>query len=386
MGKSLRDKAAITGIGETVYSKATDRSALSLTLEACLKAITDAGLVPDDIDGLIPYPSQGLTAESLITNFGLKNVRYSALTPMGGASPVAALQSAAMAIASGVAQNVLICLARGYTESNDGKITARLAEMPQMNTVGEFEMPLGANAPAQFYAPMARRHMEIFGTTSAQFAEIAITCRNNAMLNDKALMRKPMSLEDHQASRMISDPLRLYDCCLESKGAAAVVISSKDRANDLKQPPISILGVAEGHPDSPSTITQRENFVTLGIAKAAPIAFRMADVTPADINVAQIYDCFTYIVLCQLEDMGFCEKGEGGQFVTSGAIGLKGKIPINTHGGLLSEAHIAGMNHINELVRQLRRTCGERQIEDASVGLVTGYGDLGDGSIAILSR
>ncbi len=386
MGTSLRDRVAITGIGETVYSKATDRSALELALEAGLNAINDAGLQPDDIDGLIPYPSQGVTAEGLITNFNLQNIRYSALTPMGGASPVAALQSAAMAISSGVATNVLICLARGHNKANDGKIVTRLAEMPQMNTVGEFEMPVGANAPAQFYAPMARRHMELYGTTSAHFAEVALTCRENAMLNDKAIMQKVMTLEDHQTSRMISDPLRLYDCCLESKGAAAVIVSSKELARDLRQPPITIGGVAEGHPDSPSTITQRQDFVSLGIAKAAPIAFEMAGVTLDDIDVAQIYDCFTYIVMCQLEDIGFCKKGEGGDFISSGVIRRDGNLPINTHGGLLSEAHIAGMNHINELVRQLRHDCGDRQIENAEVGLVTGYGDLGDGSLAILHR
>lgn len=386
MDTSLKERVAITGIGETVYSKTTDRSAVELVLEASLNAINDAGLRPDDIDGLIPYPSQGVTAESFITNFGLKNIRYSALTPMGGASPVAALQSATMAISSGVATNVLICLARGHSKTNDGKIVTRLKEMPQMNTVGEFEMPMGANAPAQFYAPMARRHMELYGTTSAQFAEIALTCRENAILNNRAIMRKTMTLEDHQTSRMISDPLRLYDCCLESKGAAAVIVSSRELAHDLKQPLITIGGVAEGHPDSPSTITQRQDFVSLGIAKAAPIAFEMAGVTLDDIDVAQIYDCFTYILLCQLEDIGFCKKGEGGDFVASGTIRRDGNLPVNTHGGLLSEAHIAGMNHINELVRQLRGDCGDRQIENAEVGLVTGYGDLGDGSIAILHR
>jgi acetyl-CoA acetyltransferase len=154
----------------------------------------------------------------------------------------------------------------------------------------------------------------------------------------------------------------------------------------MKHMPIYIGGVAEGHPDSPSAITQRPLMTTLGISKAAPIAFGNAGVELSDIDVAQIYDCFTYIVLCQLEDLGFCKKGEGGDFVASGALKRNGCLPINTHGGLLSEAHMAGMNHINELVRQLRGHCGERQIKGAEVGLVTGFGDLGDGSIAILHR
>ena len=380
----LCDAAAVTGVGETAYVRETTKSPLALTLEASLNAIRDAGLDPKDIDGVIPYGAGGIVAEDFITNFGLPDLRYSALTPMGGASPVAAIQSAVMAVASGVARHVLVTLGRGSISA--GRITDRLAQMAQMRVVGEFEMPLGTNAPAQFYAHMARRHMETFGTRSEQFAEVAMTCRRHAQMNPRAMMQKPMTLADHQSSRMIADPLRLFDCCLESAGAAAVVVSRAEQAPDLAQQPVYISGVAEGHPDSPSAITHRPELTRLGIARAAPVAFEMAGITHADIDVAEIYDCFTYIVICQLEDMGFCAKGEGGDFVSGGRIGLGGELPINTHGGLLSEAHIAGMNHIVELVRQLRGACGERQVADAEVGLVTGYGDLGDGSIAIMHR
>jgi acetyl-CoA acetyltransferase len=233
---------------------------------------------------------------------------------------------------------------------------------------------------------MARRHMELYGTTSRQFGEIAVTTRRHAALHGNAIMTSPLTLEDHQASRMIADPLRLFDCSLESDGAAAVVVSSAERARDMARPPVYVMGVAEGHPDSPSVISQRPDLTGIGLAKAAPRAFAMAGVRPDDVDVAEIYDCFTYTVLCQIEDLGFCRKGEGGPFVETGAIRLDGRLPINTHGGLLSQAHMAGLNHVVELVRQLRGEGGATQVPDAEVGLVTGYGDMGDGSIAIMRR
>jgi acetyl-CoA acetyltransferase len=380
---SLREKGAVTGVGETAYMRGTDRTPLSLQLEASLNAIADAGLSPRDIDGVIPYGTSAV-AEDFVTNFGIRDLRFSATTPMGGASPVAAIQCAIAAISAGICNHVLLSL--GRTGYSGGRIGTRVMQTPQFHVIGEFEMPSGAIAPAQLYAAMARRHMELYGTTSRQLGEIAVSTRHNATLNANATMKKPITLEDHQTSRMISDPLRLLDCSLESDGGAAVVISSAERARDLRKPPIVVMGVAEGHPDSPSAITQRPDMTRLGLAKAAPKAFAMAGVTHDDIDVAEIYDCFTYIVLCQLEDAGFCKKGEGGAFVASGAIRLDGKLPINTHGGLLSQAHMAGMNHVVELVRQLRGDAGAAQVRDATVGLVTGYGDMGDGSIAIMRR
>ncbi len=379
---SLHEQGAVTGVGETEYMRGTDRTPLSLQLEASLKAIDDAGLKPTDIDGVIPY-GLGAVAEDFVTNFGISDLRFSATTPMGGASAVAAIQCAVAAIHAGICNHVLLAI--GRTGHSGGRIGARVQQMPQFRVVGEFEMPSGAIAPAQLYAPMARRHMELYGTTSLHFAEIAVSTRNNAMLNPNATMKRPITAEDHQNSRMISDPLRLLDCSLESDGGAAVVISAAERARDMRQRPVLVMGAAEGHPDSPSAITQRPDMTTLGLAKAAPRAFAMAGVTPDDIDVAEIYDCFTYNVLCQIEDAGFCKKGEGGPFVASGAIRLDGRLPVNTHGGLLSQAHMAGMNHIVELVRQLRGAAAA-QVRDAEIGLVTGYGDMGDGSIAIMRR
>jgi acetyl-CoA acetyltransferase len=382
---SLRDKSCVTGVGETVYMRGSTKTAFELQIESSLKAISDAGLSPKDIDGIIPIGLISGTADDFIDNFGLPDLRFSAVVPHGGASPAMALQCAAAAVASGACNHVLITFGRNVSAAAN-KAGARIHNMPQFHFVTEFEYAMGAIAPAQLYAPMARRHMELYGTTIEQFGEVAVACREHALLNDNAVMKKPITLEDHRNSRMIADPFRLLDCSLESDGGAAVVISATERAGDLRHRKVYISGVAEGHPDSPGAITQRPDMTSLGIAKAAPRAFQMAGVTPADIDVAEIYDCFTYAVIRQLEDMGFCAKGEGGPFVQGGRLKLGGALPTNTHGGLLSQAHVWGLNHIVELVRQLRGDAGLAQVKDAEVGLVTGYGDMGDGALAIMRR
>ncbi len=382
-GMSLRGKGAITGIGETAYERASPFSAFELQIQASLAAIRDAGLDPKDIDGIIPIGITGAPAELFVMNFGIPDLRFSALAPLGGASGIAAVQCAIAAISAGLCNHVLIPAGRNV--SSGARAGVRIHQMPQFHLVTEYELPQGAIAPAQLYAPMARRHMELYGTTSRQFAEIAVGIREHALLNENAVMKKPITIADHQNSRMIADPFRLFDCSLESDGGAALVVSSAERARDMPQPRVVILGSGEGHPDTPSSITQRPDMTRLGIAKAAPRVFEMAGVTHADIDVAEIYDCFTYIVLCQLEDMGFCKKGEGGPFVEDGKLRLGGSLPTNTHGGLLSQAHMLGMNHIVELVRQLRHQGGRAQVAGAEIGLVTGYGDMGDGAMAIMS-
>ena len=383
---TLRDKACVTGVGETTYMRGSTQSAFELQIEASLKAIADAGLDPKQIDGVIPIGIVSATAEDFIDNFGIPDMRFSALVPHGGASPVMALQCAAAAVAAGVCNHVLIAFGRNVTGAAATKAGARIHTMPQFHYVTEFEYPIGNAAPAQIYAPMAQRHMALYGTKVSHFGEVAVAHRQHALLNDNAVMKKPMTLEDHANSRMIADPFRLFDCSLESDGGAACIVSSAERASDLKHRRIFISGTAAGHPDQPGAITQRPDITSLGIAKAAQRAFQMAGVTHADIDVAEIYDCFTYAVIRQLEDLGFCKKGEGGPFVEGGRLRLDGALPTNTHGGLLSQAHVWGLNHIVELVRQLRGNAGRAQVKDAEVGLVTGYGDLGDGAVAIMRR
>ena len=379
---TLNGSAAVAGIGETQYTRSATETALQLQLRASLLAIEDAGLDADDIDGVIPIGITGAPAEEYVHNLGLTDLRFSGLVPHGGASPVGALQMAAAAISAGICTTVLV--PSGRNVSSGAKAGARIHQMPQFHYVTEFERPVGAIAPAQLYAPMARRHMELYGTTSRQLAEIAVAIRAHAALNEHAVMRTPITVEDHQASRMITEPFRLLDCSLESDGGAAYIVTSPERARDLRHPPVTLRGVAMGHPDSPSSITQRPELTRLGVAKGAPRAFEMAGVRHDDIDVAEIYDCFTWVVLCQLEDLGFCAKGEGGKFVEDGRLGLGGALPTNTHGGLLSQGHMLGMNHVVELVRQLRGDGGAAQVANARIGLVTGYGDMGDGGVAIL--
>ncbi|MEX1255391.1 MAG: transporter [Dehalococcoidia bacterium] len=387
---SLKDQACIVGVGETAYTrdKTSTASSLTLQLEASLRAIEEAGLTPKQIDGIMPFPGLG-SAEEFAANLGIDDLRFAATVHMGGAAPVASLQSAAMAVAGGVATHVLIPAGwNAYSGRRASETVATdVSSMPGGAIARDYYLPYGLTAPPQWYALMARRHMHEFGTTPEQLGAIALTMRKHAQLNPRAVMRdRPMTIEEYLASPEIAGPYRLFDCCLETDGAAAVVVTSAERARDLKQRPVFISGVAEGHPYPADEITNRADIFRTGLTSAAPLAFAMAGVTPRDVDFAQVYDCFTFEALQQIEEAGFCKRGEGGAFVEGGRIELSGELPVNTHGGLLSEAHVLGMNHIVEAVRQLRGEAGARQVPDAKIGVVTGWGDFGDGSIAVLRR
>ena len=386
----MKDKACIVGVGESAYTRNADDPASVLTnqLQAATHAIADAGLSNNQIDCLIPS-QYGPTTEELAANLGVEELRYATTVHMGGAAAVASVQTAAMAVAAGVADYALVVTGwNGYSATRTRSVLASdTSVIPGGDIARDYYMPYGLTVPAQWYALIARRHMHEFGTTAEQLGAIALAMRKHAQLNERAVMReRAMTIEDYLASPVIAHPYRLFDCCLETDGAAAVVVTTAERARDLQRKPVYIMGAAAGHPYPADDITNREDIYETGLTAAAPRAFAMAGVTPGDVDFAQIYDCFTFEVLQQIEEAGFCKRGEGGAFVQGGRIELGGQLPVNTHGGLLSEAHVLGMNHVVEAVRQLRGEAGERQVADAEIGVVTGWGDFGDGSIVVLRR
>ena len=374
---TLRNKVALVGVGESDIGKVPTMSGLGLNAQAARRALDDAGLKVGDIDGVLtaysftePYFMLGTV---LCEYLGLKP-RFNASMVVGGASPAVMLKHAAEAIATGQADTVLVCAGenRATGQSRDQAVAALMA-------VGHpyFERPYGPSIPG-FYAMISRRHMHEFGTTEEQLAAAAVTARYHASLHPNAHMRKPITVADVMASKPIADPLKMLDCCLLSDAGGAFIVTSAERARDMKVRPVWLAGIAEYH--THEHLMCAPSLTEFGAKESGEAAYRMAGLGPQDVDVAELYDCFTVVPIIELEELGLCGRGEGGAYFADGRARIGGgAVPINTHGGMLSHAHAGaagGLFGIVEAVRQLRGGLGPRQVEGAEVALVHNEGGI----------
>lgn len=343
----IKDKTAIVGIGWTAFTRKSGVSTLSLAGEASLKAVADAGLQVQDIDGVVSYfhrrPETQITRD-LVRALGLKKCNFQLYSDGGGGWNCGAVLAGAMLVHAGICQNVLVF--KAHNRYSEGR-AARAERAHDVTGVDQFSVPFGAHHAAASFGPHATAHMARYGTTTMDFAHLAVTQRDHAILNKKAMMRKSITTGDHQNSRWIIYPFRLLDCCQETDGAVALVITSADRARDLKHSPVYIMSGMGG---SGKTAGLWE---TNGV-NSAPLLYEGGDITPRDVSIAELYDPFTFMCMTHIEDFGLVKKGEIGGWITAGHNRLDGELPVNTHGGLLSEGHIHGLNHFVEAVQQLR--------------------------------
>ncbi|MBE1536960.1 thiolase family protein [Actinomadura algeriensis] len=370
--------AVIAGLGLTEFGKIYGRTPADFAIEAVARAAEDAGLALGDIDGLLVNPGVGNDIDlRLQSSLGMRDTRLLATIQGFGSSAGQMVQYASMAIASGMA-DVVACV---YADAplKEGKRTGASysGQKRAMRGVGALPAAAGLKAAPERYAVAARRHMETYGTTSEQFGAVAVAARQWAAMNPRAQRREPITLADHQESRMIADPLRLLDCCLVSNGGVAIILTGADRAAGLRRPPVHIWGWGQAHPGYADRRGSEFGLVT-GAARSGADALQMAGVGVDDIDVREIYDCFTYTTLVTLEDYGFCAKGEGGPFVESGALAPGGSHPTNTGGGELSSYYMWGMTPLSEAIIQARGDGGERQVPKHDLIMVSGNGGVLD--------
>ena len=373
---ALRDKVAVAGIGQTPFTGhgKSGRTAFRLALEATLDACRDAGVGPEEIDGFVTYGAETTDPYTLAQTLGIESTHFMDRYPGGGESLAGTIHHAAMAIASGAATTVLVYRSlSGRLIRGSGDITSTAHDNAGFRR--SFLAPFGALVPYQYYAIQARRHMIDFGTTTRQFGAYAVTLNENAQRNPNAIHHgRPITLDDHENSRMIASPYRVYDCVQEADGAGAVIVVSAERAADLRQRPVHLLGAAEGSGPADQMYNQlrhQSRWNTAGLQEVAEVLYRRAGIGPGDIDVAQIFETFSGQGIMAIEDVGFCGRGEGGPFVESGEVSWPhGSVPINTSGGGLSEAYIHGFNILLEGVRQLRGT-STSQVAGAETCLVT---------------
>jgi acetyl-CoA acetyltransferase len=352
------NKVAIAGYGATEFSKNSGRSELRLAVEATLAALADAGIDPSEVDGMSSFTMDNNSEQEILRSIGAPDLKFFTRIPQGGGGTCAPILQAALAITAGIA-NVVVCY-RAMNERSEYRFGTPMTRLPPSsdNLVFAYHGFQGLLTPAAEIAMMMRRYMHETGATSLDFANYSVVARKHAATNPKAFFYgKPITHEDHQASRMIADPLRLLDCCQESDGAVAVVVVRTERAKSLRQKPVLIRAAAQG---SPAGTLGLAGFYRADIAPRDECAatarqlYATARLTPKDMQVAILYDHFGPTVLASLEGYGFCGYGEAKDFIKNGNIEIGGSLPVNTHGGQLGEAYIHGMNGLAEAVRQLR--------------------------------
>lgn len=375
--REIVDKTAIAGIGATEFSKASGRSELQLALEACKAALDDAGIAPAEVDGMVTYSMETNPAIEVARGLGCKELSFFGLVDYGGGAAAATVLHAAMAVASGAADTVVCYRAFNERSGNRfGKGMSVEGMAPDARAVNYgWYLPYGLLTPASWVAMLARRYMHVSGATSEDFGRVAVAARRHAATNPKAWFHgAPITLDDHQASRWIAKPLHLLDCCQESDGGQALVVTSLERARDLRSKPAVIRSAAQGSAYDQHSMTSfyREDkdrpLPEMGVVSRQ--LWSDTGLRPQDIQTAVFYDHFTPFVLCQLEEFGFCDRGDAKDFIRDGAVELGGRLPINTHGGQLGEAYIHGMNGIAEGVRQIRGD-SVNQVDDVENVLVT---------------
>jgi acetyl-CoA acetyltransferase len=378
----LRDRAAIAGVGWTEYSKNSGVSTLTLALRAITAALDDAGLHPDQVDGVACHRvGDSVQAVVVAQSLGIRDLHYHLDLFGGGSTSASVVASAAMAVASGVADCVVcwrsVNARSEYRMGGTGRAAPDTVEF-------QYQVPYGFLTPPQQFAMYTRAYLDRYGVEPEDLGRVAITQRRHAADNPRAMMRgSPLTMEQYLSSRMIVDPLRLFDCCLETDAAVALVVTSAERARTLKQPPVLISGVAFGGGHTLYS-NHRGDLTVTAAADMAPRLYRMAGFGPQEIDVLELYDAFTPLVLLQLEDYGFCKKGEAAGLVAEGTTAIGGALPVNTHGGHLSEGYAHGLNHVAEAVAQLRGQGGPRQVAGAEVALTTGQPGYVAGSTSAL--
>ncbi len=376
----MTGQAVIAGIGATEFSKSSGRSELRLAAEAALAALADAGLEPPAVDGMVTFSMDANSEIAVAREIGADELTYFGQVGYGGGAACGIVAHAAMAVATGAAR-VVVCY-RALNERSGrrfGQVSAAAAAALTSSGIDNaWHYPAGLSTPAGMVAMMARRYMHVYGATSADFGAVAVAGRRHAAVNPKAwFYQRPITLAEHQASRWIVEPLRLLDCCQESDGAVAVVVTSADRVRDLRQPAAVIRAAAQGSGPDQYTMTSYYSGDMTGLPEMGVVArqlWRRAGMGPADVRTAVLYDHFTPYVLMQLEELGFCSRGDARHLVADGGIGLRGRLPVNPHGGQLGEAYIHGMNGIAEAVRQVRGTSVNQVPGDGPVLVTAGTG------------